>query len=120
MSATRKRLRRGSLVGSTGEECNPSDAARALRESLALRTDEAALPPQWVKSSNAATTGVDAFLCSLGGSIASALRSLRECAAASQVQLQSLRATLHAAIDARCDDLEAGLTEIRGYQGVCT
>jgi len=111
MSAARKRLRGGSLANSTTGECADADTARALRASLALRINEKALPPQWVKSSNTATTGVDTFLCNLGGSIASALRALHESAEVSHVQLLSLRAMLHAAIDARCDNLEAALSK---------
>jgi len=51
-----------------------------------------------------------AFLCQLGRSIAAALRAVPETAEASRTHLRSMRATLHAAIDARCDDLEAGLS----------
>jgi len=54
--------------------------------------------------------GTDAFLCQLGRSIAAALRTVPDTAEASRTHLRAMRATLHAAIDARCDELEAGLS----------
>jgi len=55
---------------------------------------------------------VQTHSCAISGSsIASALRTVPESAEAARTQLREMRGTLHAAIDARCDDLEAGLSK---------
>jgi len=84
--------------------------ASPLRAALALRSSESAAPAVFAGAVLDGVAGTDAFLCRLGQSIASALRTVPEGAEAARAQLREMRGTLHAAIDARCDDLEAGLS----------
>jgi len=85
----------------------------------ALRSSESSIAITFPKlgTLTCGALGTDAFLCQLGQSIAAALRAVPETAEASRAHLRSMRATLHAAIDARCDDLEAGAVEGRVFKG---
>lgn len=83
----------------------PSTAA--LRAGLADRLVVDSLPPSWRAAASAA--GVydsDSFLCHLGRSIVASLQSVPVASETARVQLASVRATLHSAIDSRCDELE--------------
>lgn len=75
-----------------------------IRATLASRV--ATSPLSWLHASSAAgVSGTDAFLIHLGRSVTAALESVEVSAEAAQAQLQEARASLHAAIDARCDEL---------------
>jgi len=68
-------------------------------------------PKVWITHSTLQMSRVvsmdpDAFLCRLERSIAAALLTVSGSAQAAFAELRSVRATLHSAIDARCDDLE--------------
>jgi len=105
-----KRLRKGSetcdeMADTEVVECDVS----AVRAALARRASEGAAPSSCIPAAEHHVTGTDASLCRLGQCIASALQTLRRSAEAARVELCSIRATLHAAVDSRCDDLEAVL-----------
>ena len=53
---------------------------------------------------------MDECLCRLGRSIASAISALPVTAEQAHADIRNLRRVLHAAIDARCDELEAGVS----------
>lgn len=90
--APRKRLR--------GEAPAPL-VAPGIRQILARRVDpHTARSPQIVEG-----LGVDDALVHLGRNIATALEALAKSAEDARVQLRESRAVLHAAIDARCDEL---------------
>ena len=75
------------------------------RAALVSRLTET--PRLWSKAADAAgTTGVHEFVCHLGRSVNDAARTLAEAAETSRGQLRDLRCVLHAAVDARLDELE--------------
>jgi len=95
-------------------------SVRALRADLTLRSSVNMLYDDFLGAAHVggATGGAlndDAFMCHLGQAIAAALRTVPDTAEAALTHLRSMRATLHAAIDARCDDLEAGLSRAAVY-----
>jgi len=100
------------LTGPEVGESNETNSARALRADLTLRSSESILHAAFAGAAHVGEGALDtdAFLCQLGQAIAAALRTVPETAEAARTHLRSMRATLHAAIDARCDDLEAGLS----------
>ena len=57
--------------------------------------------------------GTDAFLIQLGRYAVAAIASVDASAEAAQAQLQEARTSLHAAIDARCDDLSVKIDSTR-------
>ena len=101
-SATRKRLRN---VPTVERVTTPTATCRiALISRAAAHTT----PLFWLRAASAAgASSADAFLVHLGRRITTALRSLAEAAEAARAELSESRATLHAAIDARCDELTA-------------
>jgi len=78
-----------------------------MRASLNARCSLDALPRFWLlEASTRGVASADAFMCHIGHAVAAALRTVPETAEAARSQLQSTRASLHAAIDLRCDALE--------------
>ena len=79
--------------------------AASTRTALASRLLET--PHLWRHATAAAgASGVDEFLCHLGRSIADAALALPESAETARGQLRELRLVVHAAIDARFDELD--------------
>lgn len=102
-AASRKRRLRSSP--SAAEHFN----AASTRPALASRLLET--PHHWRHATSAAgASGVDEFLCHLGRSIAEAAIALSESAEAARRQLRELRPVIHAAIDARFDELDLDIT----------
>jgi hypothetical protein len=74
------------------------------RSRLFRRIDET--PPFWTDIARRfGTTGADAGLCALGREVADVIRSVGASADAERQRLESLRKTLHVAIDIRIDEL---------------
>ena len=97
-AVTRKRLRDTPVEAET-------TAASIMRRVLASRVEPAA-PYFWrhAASSNG-VSGTDALLVLLGRSVAASLHVVTESAETARAKLRETRAALHAAIDARCDEL---------------
>lgn len=75
---------------------------------LARASDPASAPPAW--GAALATSGcacADELICQLSQKLAGALDALPVAAAAARAEVSAARAALHAAIDARCDELDA-------------
>ena len=109
--SARKRLRIGNadLIDLTVPQ--EIDNALTLRASLRHRVSDAYIPSSWIHAAaSVGAAGTDAFLCHVGRSIAVSLRIVPDLAESSRSQLRSMRATLHAAVDARCDNLEARIS----------
>ena len=101
-AATRKRLREAIAANK-----DPESSSRGI---LAARATPESTPFFWRQAASLAeVSGADAFLAHLGRSITAALQSVSESAEAARAQLRTTRAALHAAIDTRCDELEASL-----------
>lgn len=80
-----------------------SSSVSSMRSSLATRVASSQF---WRHAASSADLlGTDAFLVYLGRSIATALQSTAHSAEVSRAQLSETRSSLHAAIDARCDEL---------------
>jgi len=94
----------------------------AVRAALALLAPPMAslMHTSCTKLRNIGLSDTDAFLCHLGRSIGAVLRSLSDCAEASHEELRAMRVTLHSAVDARCDELEAGLSRAESAKNVFT
>ena len=108
--ASRKRNRKGSPPVNLVLDSAPERSASTLRAALSARVSEDTTPLYWQSiARGAGTTGTDAFICHLGRSVSTAMASLQDAAEASLAQLRETRMTLHAAVDARCDDLERSL-----------
>ena len=104
--ASRKRLR--------GEAPAPH-VAPDIRQTLARRVDpRAARSPQ-----STGGLSVDDALIHLGRTITAAQESLAESAEGARVQLRESRAALHAAIDARCDDLGESINTAEARKRAC-
>ena len=87
-------------------------AAASVKSALTSRL--AATPPFWRHAASALdVTGIDAFLVCLGRSVATALHDTTVSAVAAHTALQSTRAGLHAAIDARFDELAAAIDSLK-------
>lgn len=109
-TSSHKRLRKGcsSPIDLTGSD-EMIDVS-ALRADLARRSSDKAIPSFLTNvASLCGTRSMDALMCSIGQSVAAAIRSVQTSAEASHERLRSLRATLHDAIDVRCDKLEVEL-----------
>ena len=97
-AATRKRLRY--IPGEAG-----TTDASTRRCALAARVEPLS-PHFWHHAASShGVSGADAFLVHLGQSIAASLLSVAESSETARAQLREARTTLHAAIDARCDEL---------------
>ena len=84
----------------------PGISADVARAALASRVALAGAPRVLLHAaSSAGASGADAFLVQLGRSITVALASVSTAAEAARAQLLQTRSALHAAIDARCDEL---------------
>jgi hypothetical protein len=103
MSDARKRGRKSATSGA--HDAPPTPAAS--RQDVIDRLDK--LPNKWTEA--ASTYGVpsqlDAVLCASGKRIARSIQSVTEDAEAAKQKLESIRLTLHAAIDRRIDALQA-------------
>ena len=76
-----------------------------LRSTLATRVAQG-IPRYWFHAAAAAkVSSAESFLLHLGRSIAAAIQSVAEFATTARDQLRETRSALHAAIDARCDEL---------------
>lgn len=85
----------------------------SLRTALTLRTvaDPKSSTAAWRAAAAAAGfVGADAYLCHLGLAIANALRTIPVASEAAHAQLQQTRAALLAAVNARCDELDARIS----------
>jgi hypothetical protein len=107
MASRKKRLRGIEEVNK--KKAADQDTAASLRAQLLRRID--GTPSFWADvSARLGSIGTDAGLCALGREVADAIRAV-ECSAETERQrLESLRATLHVAIDARIDELLAKVT----------
>ena len=95
LEATRKRVRDADTT--------------SFRSNLVSRVT-AATPQFWRDAaSTAGVRGIDAFLVHLGRSITGALESVAETAEASRARVCEARSALHAAIDARFNDIEKAI-----------
>ena len=80
--------------------------AVAFRAALVSRIAQVAVPRFWRHAAAAAgCLATDEFLCHIGRGISDALRTVAANAEAGRSQVAGLRATLHAAVDARCGQL---------------
>ena len=92
-----------------------ADDVTSIRAALALRAD--ATPSFWLHpAARAGASGADAFLVHLGQSIAAALQSLAESAEAARAHLSSTRSSLHAAVDARFDELLVSIDTAEAFK----
>ena len=81
----------------------------SFRSALASRV-AGETPHFWRRAAaSAGISGADAFLVHLGQSISTALQSIAEASAEARAQLCERRGMLHAAVDARCEELAAGI-----------
>lgn len=106
MPAARKRLREGAPADAA------STAIATLRDALKSRSDvDGSVAAPWrAAAADAGAPNADAYLCHLGRSIGDALQTVPVHAEAARAQLRSVRAALHSAVDARCDELEGRIT----------
>lgn len=99
------------LKRSRGADGSEPPSVAALRADIASRSAADATPGAWQAAAAAAgVSGADACLCHLGRSIAEALREVTATSETARAKLRSVRASLHAAVDARCDELEELIT----------
>jgi hypothetical protein len=85
------------------------ESAASLRTRLLRRLDET--PAYWTDiAARLCTTGVDAGLCALGREVAGVIRAVGESAEAERQRLETLRTTLHIAVDTRLNELLAKVT----------
>lgn len=105
MPATRKRVREAANTPL------PVPASPAmLRTALATRSGGAPFPAAWRAAATAVgVSSTDAVLCHVGRSIVAALQAVPAMAEAARSELRSMRAALLVAVNARCDELEAGI-----------
>ena len=84
--------------------------APSIRAFLLGRCDVSAIPDFWREAAvSAGTANADEFMCHLGRSFSKAISSVHLATETSRSQLRETRATLHAAVDLRCDELEQGI-----------
>jgi hypothetical protein len=101
--ASRKKRPRGSGAAERRDLVEQESAAY-LRTRLLRRVD--ATPAYWADIEvRLGNTGVDAGLCALGREVADVIRVVGESAEAERHCLQSLRTTLHIAVDTRINEL---------------
>jgi hypothetical protein len=102
MASRKKRPRAGGAA--ERRDLVEQEPSASLRTRLLRRVDET--PAYWtVVEARLGTVGTDADLCALGREVAGVIRAVGESAEAERQRLESLRATLHIAIDARIDEL---------------
>jgi hypothetical protein len=107
MASRKKRPRGGGAA--ERKDLVEQESTASLRTRLLRRVDET--PAYWTDiAGRLGITGVDAGLCALGREIAGVIRSVGESAEAERQRLQSLRTTLHIAVDARINDLLEKIT----------
>jgi hypothetical protein len=101
--ASRKKRQR---VGGKAEAKSIDEQATvdSLQARLLRRMDET--PAYWTDiTERFGTIGADATLCALGREVAGVLRSVGESSEAERQRLESLRATLHIAVDSRINEV---------------
>lgn len=83
-------------------------AGTGIRESLLSRASQC--PRLWCRAEQATSdAGIDGFLCALGRKVSDALQSLSDSAESSRVQLREIRAVVHAAVNARFEEVEQAI-----------
>jgi hypothetical protein len=106
--ASRKKRPRGGREAEA-KPLEEQETAASLRARLLHRID--GTPSFWADiEARLGTTGVDAGLCALGREVADVIRTVGESAEAERQHLQSLRTTLHIAVDARVNELLENIT----------
>ena len=96
-SKSRKRVRDDCASG--------PPACNSIRESLLSRA--AQCPQLWCRAEKATSdAGIDGFLCALGRTVSEAVQSLADSAESSRAQLREMRAVIHAAVNARFEEVE--------------
>ena len=113
MPATTRKRQRGALAA--------VEVLASSVSSLVSRVDARATPRFWrhAASSAAGIAGAEGFLVHLGRSISAALQSVAESAATARTQLREAQAVLHAAIDARCEDLISCINSSEATKVAC-
>jgi hypothetical protein len=105
MASSKKRHREG---GSPTNATRSVPAVSCNRSSILQRLDTT--PLFWADvAARFGIAGVDACLCALGREVADAIRSVGESAEAERQRLESLRTTLHVAVDIRIDELRSNI-----------
>jgi hypothetical protein len=101
--ASRKKRPRGGGAAELRDLVEQESAA-SLRKRLLHRVDET--PAYWTDiAARLGTTGLDAGLCALGREVAGVIRTVGESAEVERQRLESLRTTLHIAVDSRINEL---------------
>jgi bacterioferritin (cytochrome b1) len=107
MASRKKRTRGGGEA--EAKPLEEQETAASLRARLLHLID--GTPSFWADiEARLGTTGVDAGLCALGREVANVIRAVGESAEAERQRLQSLRTTLHIAVDARINELLENIT----------
>ena len=107
-SSKRRRESVGALL--TSGRSLTEDAA-SLRAELLRRTAEDFVPACLLRKGNTTGgTGVGQFMRHIGHCITAALSDLTSASETAQADLRRMRSVLHAAIDARCDELELSIS----------
>ena len=89
---------------------SPPVRSRDIREQLSSRTSAAYIPPFWRdEAARAGSATAEEFIRHLGRAVSAALLAFPGVAEATRAQVREIRATLHAAVDLRCDTLESSI-----------
>ena len=76
-------------------------------ESASLASRLSQIPRTWhFAATKAGTSDIDGFICHLGRTVSEAINTLQSSAEAARARLRETRWAIHAAVDARFDDLE--------------